>query len=129
MAAVVGCDDRPRRVAASGRVLIDGKPLEYGFVQVVPEGDRPAIGQLGPGGRFTLTTFDENDGVVPGTHPVAVIAMESIDAVSQRWHAPKKYMSHETSGLTITVEEPTDSLEINLSWEGGQPFVERFQQE
>jgi hypothetical protein len=125
-----GCGDgRPARVPASGRVLIDGEPLEYGFVQVVPEGDRAATGQLGPGGRFTLTTFDNDDGVVPGKHKVAVIATESIDASSQRWHAPKKYMSTETSELEIEVTEPTDSLEVNLTWDGGQPFVERFQEE
>ncbi len=124
-----GCDDRPRRVHASGRVLIDGQPLEHGFVQVVPAGDRPATGKLGPDGRFTLTTFDENDGVVPGTHPVAVIGTESIDGASQRWHAPRKYISPDTSGLTITVDEPSDSLEINLSWDGGKPFVERFYEE
>lgn len=126
----LGCGEgRPERVPASGRVLIDGLPLEHGFVQVVPEGDRPATGQLGPGGRFTLTTFEENDGVVPGRHPAAVIAVESIDGTSQRWHAPKKYMSPETSELFIEVTEPTDALELNLSWDGGQPFIERFEQE
>jgi hypothetical protein len=125
-----GCgDDRPTRIPASGRVLIDGQPLEHGFVQVTPQGDRPATGKLGPGGRFTLTTFDSDDGVVPGRHPAAVIAVESIDAGSQRWHAPKKYIDSAGSGLTVEVEAPTDSLELNLTWDGGQPFVEKFDQE
>jgi len=123
----LGCGDgRPARVPTSGQVLIDGKPLEHGFVQVVPSGQRPATGQLGPGGRFVLTTFDPDDGCVRGKHPAAVIALESIDGSSQRWHAPKKYMSVETSGLEVDISEPTDSLVINLTWAGGQPFIERF---
>lgn len=128
--AAIGCaDDRPQRVRASGRVLIDGKPLEHGFVQVAPDGDRAATGQIGPEGRFSLTTFDDNDGVVPGTHRVAVVAVESQGPTSQRWHAPKKYMSVDTSGLTIEVDKPTDSLEIKLSWDGAEPFVEQFEKE
>jgi hypothetical protein len=128
--AMVGCGDgRPKRVRAAGRVLIDGKPVEYGFVQVVPEGDRPATGKIGPGGAFRLTTYDENDGVVPGRHRAAVIAVEPLGAASQKWHVPKKYGDSTTAGLEIEVNEPTDSLEINLTWDGGQPFVERFGQE
>jgi hypothetical protein len=42
---------------------------------------------------------------------------------------PKKYGDSTTAGLEIEVNEPTDSLEINLTWDGGQPFVERFGQE
>lgn len=127
---LAGCGDgRPTRVPVAGKVLIDGQPLEHGFVQVIPAGDRAAVGTLGPGGAFRLTTYEPNDGCVPGNHAVAVIGMESIDGASQRWHAPKKYASPETSNLTVDIQEPTDSLEINLSWEGGAPFVERFQTE
>ena len=122
---LVGCGDgRPRRVLVSGQVLIDGKPLEHGFVQVVPAGDRAANGKLGPGGRFTLETFDPKDGCVPGRHGVAIIGLESINAASQRWHAPKKYMTAETSGLHVNIEGPTDDLKIEISWEGGAPFME-----
>lgn len=130
LSLAVGCgDNRPKRVPVSGRVLIDGEPLSHGFVQVVPAGDRAATGKIGSDGRFTLTTFEPEDGCVLGTHPVAVIATESIDGSSQRWHAPKKYMDSTTSGLQIEVTEPTDSMELNLSWDGGQPFVEKFDSE
>lgn len=125
-----GCGDgRPKRVKVSGQVLIDGKPLEYGFVQVMPAGERAATGKIGPNGRFTLTTFDPDDGCVLGKHNVAVIATESINGSSQRWHAPKKYVDATKSDLQVEITEPTDSLVIELTWDGGKPFIEKFDAE
>jgi len=124
---VSGCGDgRPKRVPVSGRVLIDGKPLSYGFVRVVPEGARPASGKIGPDGRFTLTTFEPGDGAVLGTHAMSVAGVEVINSTSQRWHAPKKYADTGTSDLTATIDGPTDSLIVELTWDGRKPFVERF---
>lgn len=125
-----GCGPQgPERVRVSGRVLIDGKPVEHGFVQFVPTDARPATGQLGPDGRFTLTSANPNDGIVRGTHRVAVMAVESIDGSGQRWHAPKKYADLTTSGLIQEIQESTDSLVIELTWAGGEPFVESFDPE
>lgn len=124
---IAGCGDgRPERVAVSGRVLIDGKPLEIGFVQVAPEGNRPAYGTLGPGGRFTLTTFDERDGCVRGKHRIAVISKKDLGSSAIQWFAPKKYLGPATSGLEIEVPGPRDDVEIRLTWDGGKPFIERF---
>ena len=113
----------------SGQVLIDDQPLTYGFVQVVPKDSRPSVGKIGPDGRFTLTTFDTNDGSVYGNHPVAVITNELIDSSSQRWHAPKKYADPSTSGLTAQIVEGHPEITIKLYWEGGKPFVEKFNPE
>ncbi|HPM79489.1 MAG TPA: hypothetical protein PLF81_02255 [Candidatus Anammoximicrobium sp.] len=110
-------------------MLIDGQPLTHGFVQVIPKGNRAATGEIGADGRFSLTTFTPGDGCVPGRHPAAVIATESINATSQRWHAPKKYADVTRSGLEVNVEKATDNLEIQLSWNGGRPFVESFEAE
>jgi hypothetical protein len=120
-----GCGDgRPARFPVSGTVLIDGKPLDYGFIRLLPEGARPATSDISPDGRFTLKTFETGDGVVPGTHPVVVLGAEVLSSTQQRWHAPKKYADPNTSGLTATIDGPTDSLVIKLSWEGRKPFVE-----
>src|SRR5687768_6454035 len=75
-----GCDSRPQRVPVSGKVLIDGQPLTYGFVRIIPQDARPATGQIGPDGRFTLTCYDDGDGCIPGKHAAAVIACESLGA-------------------------------------------------
>lgn len=125
-ALAVGCDTGPKIVPVSGRVLIDGKPLTTGVVRVMPADFRAASGRIGPDGRFTLTTRAANDGCVVGTHAVTVIANETLGAAAQKWHAPRKYVEAATSGLTVTVDGPTDALTINLSWDGGKPFLERF---
>ncbi|MBA4068126.1 MAG: hypothetical protein C0501_31385 [Isosphaera sp.] len=126
--AAAGCGG-PRVVPVSGRVLIDGRPVEHGFVRVAPDGHRAATGKLGPGGRFTLTTTDPDDGCVTGTHPAEVIALETLGPGAQKWHAPKAYGEAGTSGLTVSITGPTDDLAIDLTWGGGKPFVERFGKE
>lgn len=125
---LAGCGDgRPTRVPVSGTVLIDGKPLGSGHVRLVPADARPAWGAIDPQGNFRLTTFEQGDGCVPGTHRVAVIAYQTVSPSAIRWLVPKKYHKASTSELTVTIDQPTDSLLIELSWEGGKPFVERFE--
>ncbi len=121
-----GCSDgRPPRVTVSGQVLIDGQPLQQGSVQFIPKGGRPAVGKIDENGRFTLSTYDTDDGVVLGVHQVAVNASEYLSAKKKKWHAPKKYATFRTTPLTQEITGSVDSLEINLTWDGGKPFVER----
>lgn len=121
---LVGCGDgRPLREPISGRVLIDGKPLTVGFIRVIPSNDRVATGAIDEQGRFQLTTFESGDGCVLGTHPVEIIAFEPIDDDHVRWIAPPKYRRKATSGLNITIDGPNDDLTIELTWDGGQPFI------
>jgi hypothetical protein len=122
---LVGCGDgRPARVNVSGQVLIDGKPLTCGYVRLIPPSDRPSVSRIGPDGRFVLDCFEEEDGAVLGTHKVAIIGLEVLDSTRQRWHAPKKYASAETSGLTATIDGSTETLDFKLTWDGGEPFIE-----
>ena len=124
--AAAGCEEpRPEIVPVSGTVRIDGQPLTLGSVQVIPSGYRAAFGKIDENGRFSLTTYEPGDGCVLGTHQVAISACEVLNAGQQKWHAPKKYLDATRSGLTATVDGPTDNLEINISWEGGKPFIER----
>jgi hypothetical protein len=124
---ISGCESRPTRYKVSGQVLIDGKPLPAGQIIVAPANARRAAAVLDKEGRFTLTTYDQDeqgDGVVLGTHKVGVTAYEYVGANRVKWHAPKKYLDPETSGLTLTVTEDTDNAVINLTWDGGEPFYE-----
>jgi hypothetical protein len=76
-----------------------------------------------------LETGDGGQGVVKGTHKVAIVANEPQGAGGQLWHAPLKYRDFSTSELEVTVDEPTDDLKIELTWAGGKPFVEKFAKE
>lgn len=120
-----GCGDgRPTRVNVSGQVLIDGKPLTMGNVKFVPEGARPSAGKLDESGRFTLTCYDGDDGVVPGRHRAQISAMEIVGPTKVRWLAPPKYADFRTSELEFEITEPTNDLKIELTWDGGKPFVQ-----
>lgn len=122
--SATGCGpSRPAVVPTAGIVTLDGKPLAGGFVRVVPAASRPATGEIGPDGRFTLGTFAEADGCVPGTHGVEVIGPlpaggETAAAVpAPTVTVPGRYRAAETSGLTITVTGPTRDLTISLTSE------------
>lgn len=123
-----GCGDgRPNRVAVSGKVLIDGKPMEYGIIQVLPAGHRAATGTIQPDGSFTLGCYEKDDGCVTGTHPVRVDGREPLGLTKTKWHAPKHFAFPGTSRVNVTIDAPTDELVVELS-SGGEkaftPFVE-----
>lgn len=113
-----GCDGGPKVVPVSGVVFLDGQPLTYGHIQVIPAGFRPASGRLDGAGRFTLTTTAQGDGCAVGTHPVVILASESITPENTKWHAPQKYADVSTSNLTVTITGPTTDLKIELTSDG-----------
>lgn len=120
-----GCGDgRPEIVPVSGQVLIDGKPLDRGFVRFLPNGSRASTGKIGGDGRFTLTCVEPGDGAVAGTHRVEVVASELTSATTMKWYVPKKYADSKASGVTFEISEPTSEAVIQLSWDGGKTFVE-----
>lgn len=72
--ACVGCNDG--MVKLNARVTLDGKPLEGASVSLYGEGEsrnRPAAGMTNADGIVTFTTFQPNDGVLPGEYKVVVI--------------------------------------------------------
>ncbi|MBA2117007.1 hypothetical protein [Bremerella alba] len=116
---LVGCGDgRPAVVKTSGQVFLNGEPLIFkgdGFVQVIPADNRPATGMINPSdGTFTLTTFDNDDGAVPGEHAVTIL-VKALGPGGQSVNLlPTEYTEMETSGLTVVIDKPTDSLKIEL---------------
>ena len=95
-----------------------------GNVKFVPNGARASSGKLDGEGRFTLNCYDNNDGIVPGRHRAQVSAFEVIGGNKVRWLAPPKYADFRTSELEFEINEPTDDLKIELTWDGGKPFVQ-----
>jgi hypothetical protein len=123
----IGCSDgRPTLVPVSGQVLIDGKPLTEGSIMFVPANGRPSGGTIDSNGHFVLSCYAPGDGAIVGKHQVKVTAVESIDDRTSRWLAPKKYAKVPDSGIEVTIpNEPVTDLKIELTWDGGKPFIER----
>jgi hypothetical protein len=110
---------RPPVYKAAGRVLLDGQPLEG--VQVVlhcQELDLTATGRTDQSGRFTLTTYNEGDGFVEGTHSVSLSKRiweekrtrydspdEPQKVLIPKETLPKRYTDAATSQLTATIEK------------------------
>jgi hypothetical protein len=120
-----GCKDgRPKRVAVSGKVLIDGKPLTMGnvaFYSTTTKG-RPSNGPIQPDGSFSLFTFEVNDGIPPGEYAVSVSSKEglskSLSEDISRHNIPPKYEDIKTSGIVKKIEGPMNDMAIELTWKG-----------
>lgn len=70
-----GCGNGQKSVTkVSGKVTFDGKPVTGGVITFAPIGSadagKPASGSVKSDGTFTLTTYTDGDGVVPGKHSV-----------------------------------------------------------
>jgi hypothetical protein len=133
-AALPGCGRDPDllpAVPAAGTVTLDGKPLSKGTIHFHPEKGRPASGAINDG-RFSLTTYEGDDGAVAGKHKVAVEATEAeapetnkrqprnpVD--TNKYLVPKKYAEMETSGVEVVVPPGGDkNLKVELVGAGGK---------
>ncbi|QDV70001.1 hypothetical protein Poly24_37200 [Rosistilla carotiformis] len=127
--ALVGCgpSGHPGLIPVSGKVTIDGEPLQTGTVEFIPDTSKGttgqvAFGQIGADGTFQLRTFEPNDGVKPGSYKVGVQAMEVVpfdpeapEPPSDKSLIPTRYADAITSGLTAEVKpESNDPLQFEL---------------
>lgn len=125
LTGLVGCGSggdewtakRPKVYAASGVVMLDGKPLEGAVVQYMSQShDLAAAGTTDAAGKYSLTTFEANDGAVEGPHKVVVkkTAYEEkktkYDSPEERSVAlmpkellPARYANSTTTPLEVTV--------------------------
>jgi hypothetical protein len=96
-------------------VYPDGKSPSLGgrvvFTSVGGEAKHTAKGHFGSDGKFQLTTFQENDGAVPGDYQVAVLPTVPDDRGSMSQQAYEaalepidaRFLNPQTSGLRYTV--------------------------
>lgn len=111
---LAGCDRGPKLAPVTGKVLYNGKPLEFGSVMFQPPSGQPAVGEIQADGTFTLSTFQLNDGAVVGSHKVRIACYESQRSSAAkgpgeqslgRLLIPMKYTLFDQSGLTAEVRE------------------------
>src|SRR5579884_1728724 len=75
---VVGCGGSNRPATAPVQGVLqweDGQPISGVSVRFVPsddKGGREAVGYTGKDGAFTLSTFSQGDGAIPGDYTVVV---------------------------------------------------------
>ena len=89
----LGCgpEQVPGIVRVSGKVTLDGAPVEGAMVTFQPEGvARAASGMTDASGNYKLTTLNPGDGALPGDYKVSISKVEDTDP------------SHHLSGLELT---------------------------
>jgi hypothetical protein len=80
-------------------------------------------------GRFQLSTFGENDGAAKGTYKVVVTATEKVGNVV-RSLVPDRFSTAQTSDKSVTIDGPTDALNIDLTWAPGEkPWSKPYREE
>ncbi|MBL8849356.1 MAG: hypothetical protein JNG89_06715 [Planctomycetaceae bacterium] len=135
LAGCGGSSGRPRAVAVSGVLTLDGQPVKGARIRFVPvaEGGRTAIGDTDDTGKFTLATFEPGDGIVPGEYDADVatnmaapttpapstgdIAAKVAAERPPEGGVPSKYTDAKTSGLhyTFTEDDGGRVVEVKLT--------------
>jgi len=124
---IAGCGNgRPTTVPISGKVRIDGVPLANAQIGFYPDGGRPAFGRTDDFGNYRLSCFQADDGALQGTHRVTVRAVQPLSPTELKWLAPKRYADPNESALKVTVNRPSSDVNLELTWDGKQPFVDRL---
>ena len=114
-----GCanSDGAAAVPVSGTVTYQQKPVAKGSVQFVPDVGRGAFGVI-EDGKFTLSTYGNNDGAIPGKHKVAVISSEPDTKkrkdgdTSDKYLIPQRFASPESSGIKVGIRQTAEPYEF-----------------
>lgn len=119
--ASFGCGgDRPSLVTVTGKVTLDGKPLEGANVAmklITEDSDnkygRPSRGLTDAQGSFKPSSYGDEEGIPAGKYKVAVIKQEIPEnynaenpaavPVNIRWVTPRYYSDIDSSGLEVEV--------------------------
>lgn len=134
-----GCGDgRPSLVPVSGKVTLNGAPIDGALIGFEPDGiegySRPSISTTDSSGNFVVGTYDKADGMPAGKYKVTVFKKEvvgklpenfnsedtaaNVQPVRYQWTVPRKYATSTDSGLTVEVTSAgMNPAEIALSGE------------
>ena len=122
---LIGCGGtaKPKTVPVSGVVTTGGKAVTAARIRFIPDAPdgRTAFGDLDSEGKFSLTTFDKGDGVIPGSYKVDVTPQNDTPPggdIKEKTATPKaafpdKYRDTQKSGLSYQLKGG-ETLEIKL---------------
>jgi hypothetical protein len=126
LASASGCGsyrdpNLPKVVRATGTVSYKGKAISGVDVVFNNEASkRSGYARTDQQGHFVLTTFEQNDGVVPGSQSVTLRRVDVTDSTPEgvdvtaggkagktdvRWIIPEIYSNPQKSGLKVEVTE------------------------
>jgi hypothetical protein len=126
-----GCGRRgPEVVPVDGKITSGGgswpKPGMLYFTPEQPANglpNRPAWAKFTTEGKFHVTSFTPDDGLVPGRYRVGVECFETPPAMGAvtpaRSRVPQKYRSPATSGLEVNVAP--GQRKVSLNWDVPKP--------
>ena len=122
---VCGCggDGRPSLVPVTGKVTLNGEPIDGAMVGFQPQDiegyNRPSTATTDAQGSFTVGTYGTDDGIPEGSYRVTVRKSEVIGKIPEGYNlenpeenprplrtrliVPEMYADAEASGLTVTV--------------------------
>jgi len=111
----------PKRFKATGTVTYQGKAIEGADVTFTnTQANSTGTGKTDSSGRFTLTTYLQDDGVVAGAQAVSIRRVDVVDKTPKdvdvsaggkalppeiTWIIPEKFSNPTQSGLTASVTE------------------------
>ncbi len=119
--AIAGCRKGPTMVPVSGKVIYNGKPVQFGCVTFQPPSGQPAQGDIKNDGTFQLSTYKLNDGAVVGRHQVRIACYES-----QKPGVPKSPGEQSLGKLLIPAKYTyfdQSGFTADVSADGNEPFV------
>lgn len=140
LSALIGCggSDQLARAPVTGKVTLDGHPISEATILFRPEVGRAGTGRIENGVIVEASTYGINDGIVLGTHKVAIqpipddpppapsrIQEENDTLISSPVHNPRpsrekaqipaKYQDFDQSGLTADIKENESELTLELT--------------
>jgi hypothetical protein len=98
-----------KSTSTTGRITIDGKPIEQGAV---------VFNAKGASTRFISRVLDgdfQARGIQPGTY---IVTLEAPEDAEQLAKIPAKYLSADESGLRVEVRDGANSFEFDLKANG-----------
>jgi hypothetical protein len=144
--ALAGCggSGRPSLVKVTGTVTLNGQPLEGALVSFLKETDandkfkRPASGTTDAQGKFSLGTYNKEDGLPVGKYKIAVVKRELVGQLPEnysddsadsfdlkyQWIVPRNYANPQNSGLTAEVTRSGLNPAVLELKRDGQPEIE-----
>ena len=127
-----GCDNgMPRTIPVNGHVLFDGKPppatgtIYFTLAKDAGAGTmRPGIGDFDAEGRFSVTSFEPGDGLLPGAYKLRIecwATPPNMEGKPVKSHVPARYSDAQQNGMELTVDSAASSYELKVHVDTWKP--------